>query len=277
MTKPRSQTTGAHSSSVLGNAASQIRISTSSPEKAAAPSTARSIRSGSWLAPVRQSRSYSVSDGACGSCARGGARLDHARLSAISLIPPYSGFFPVQQVRQHRRVRHIRRRGPRGVDDLGLAVHSHMGPHSEAPWIAFLGLVHLRIGCCSRFLVDMGACRMVASMIVPLVMRTPRACKCRIYRAQDRLAKLMFFHPMAKLSNCGFVGPWLLSEIDGYELPRHRRVIQRLFDYRVRQVEPLLQKINPQHPAPLPPAAAHSPAGVESQRSEMHFGAVRFS
>src|SRR5438094_5720888 len=33
--------------------------------------------------------------------------------------------------------------------------------------------------CCSRFLVEVGACRMVASTIVPVVIRTPCACKCR--------------------------------------------------------------------------------------------------
>src|SRR6184192_396594 len=33
--------------------------------------------------------------------------------------------------------------------------------------------------CCSRFLVEVGACRMVASTIVPVVIRTPCACRCR--------------------------------------------------------------------------------------------------
>ena len=56
----------ARSSSVLGNAASQIQISTSSPEIRARPLTARWISSDSSPAPLRQSRSYSGSDGACG-------------------------------------------------------------------------------------------------------------------------------------------------------------------------------------------------------------------
>src|SRR5437667_411146 len=33
--------------------------------------------------------------------------------------------------------------------------------------------------CCSRFLVEVGACKMVASTIVPLVIRTPLASRCR--------------------------------------------------------------------------------------------------
>src|SRR4051812_33806196 len=92
--------------------------------------------------------------------------------------------------------------------------------------------------CCSRFLLDEGACRMVASTIVPVVMRTPWACKCRF----------MFLQQVAKLTSRGFVRHRFMAQINAHELPHHCRVVQRLFHGRVRQVEPLLQKINPQHP-----------------------------
>src|SRR5439155_5651327 len=75
----------------------------------------------------------------------GCALLDNLSLSAISLITPYPGFFPVQQIGQHSRVGHMSRRGYGRMDDLGLAVHSYMGLHPEEPLVAFLGLVHLRI------------------------------------------------------------------------------------------------------------------------------------
>ena len=51
----------------------------------------------------------------------------------------------MQQIRQHRRVSNIGSRGHRRVDDLDLAVHSHVGFHPEVLLIALLGLVHLRI------------------------------------------------------------------------------------------------------------------------------------
>ena len=35
---------------------------------------------------------------------QGGALADHFGLSAIGLVTPYPGFFPMQQIRQHRRV-----------------------------------------------------------------------------------------------------------------------------------------------------------------------------
>ena len=59
---------------------------------------------------------------------------------------------------------------------------------------------------------------MVASTIVPVVMRTPFACKCR-----------------------------LRAQINARELAEHGGVVERLFRCRVRQVEPLLQEIDPQH------------------------------
>ena len=44
---------------------------------------------------------------------QGGAFLDHFGLSTIGLITPNPGFFPMQQIRQHRRVSNIGRRGHR--------------------------------------------------------------------------------------------------------------------------------------------------------------------
>src|ERR1700691_1337115 len=48
------------------------------------------------------------------------------------------------------------------------------------------------------------------------------------------------------------------SQVNARELPQRRRVVQGLFHRRVRQIEPLLQEINPQHlfqffwPSPVP-------------------------
>src|SRR5580700_8246749 len=125
-------------------------------------------------------------------------------------------------------------------------------------WLPFLVWCISGSRCCSRFLVDVGACRMVASTIVPVVMRTPRACKCR-------LTVPRIFSPSRCSSSKCRNSPTVVSsgagsspKIDPHELPHHRRVIQGLFHGRVRQVKPLLQKINPQHPlqsyrrAPIP-------------------------
>src|SRR5207253_5211329 len=101
--------------------------------------------------------------------------------------------------------------------------------------------------CCSRFLVEVGACRMVASTIVPVVIRTPCACRCRFTCPQDLFPQLVFFQQVPELAHRGLVRHRLTAQINAHELPHHPRVVQRLFYRRVRQVEPLLQKVNPQH------------------------------
>jgi hypothetical protein len=40
----------------------------------------------------------------------------------------------------------------------------------------------------------------------------------------------------------------LAAEVDPDKAPHRRRIVERLLDRRVRQIEPLLQKIDAQHP-----------------------------
>src|ERR1022692_1250213 len=53
---------------------------------------------------------------------------------------------------------------------------------------------------------------------------------------------------MAELAYRSLVWHRLVTQIDAHEAAHHRRVVQRLFHPRGRQVEPLLQKVNAQHP-----------------------------
>jgi hypothetical protein len=57
---------------------------------------------------------------------------------------------------------------------------------------------------------------------------------------------LVFFEQVPELAHRGLVRYRLAAQINAHEPPHHRRVVQRLFYRRIRQVEPLLQKINPQ-------------------------------
>src|SRR5439155_14519646 len=69
---------------------------------------------------------------------------DHFRLSAISLIAPHARFLAVQQIGQYHRIGYVGRRRHRRVDDLRLAIYSHVRLHPEVPLFALLRLVHLR-------------------------------------------------------------------------------------------------------------------------------------
>src|SRR2546427_7391518 len=61
---------------------------------------------------------------------------DHFRLSAIRLIAPHSRFFAVQQIGQYRRIGYVGRRRHRRVDDLRLAIYSHVRLHPEVPFFS---------------------------------------------------------------------------------------------------------------------------------------------
>jgi hypothetical protein len=53
---------------------------------------------------------------------------------------------------------------------------------------------------------------------------------------------------MAEAAHRGLVGHRLAAEIDAGKTPHRQRIVERLLHRRVRQVEPLLQEIEAQHP-----------------------------
>ena len=53
---------------------------------------------------------------------------------------------------------------------------------------------------------------------------------------------------MTKAAHRGFVGHRLVAEIDSDKAAHRLRIIDRLFHRQIRQIEPVLQKVDPQHP-----------------------------
>src|SRR5882672_8091951 len=110
-------------------------------------------------------------------------------------------------------------------------------------WLPFLVWCISGSRCCCWFLVEVGACRMVASTMVPVVIRTPWACRCRFtvpricspnWCASSKCRNLHTVvssgtgsQPKSTPTNCR-------SAAESYK---------RLFHRRVRQVEPLLQEV----------------------------------
>src|SRR5262249_61607985 len=66
--------------------------------------------------------------------------------------------------------------------------------------------------------------------------------------AEQPPAQVMLLEQMAEAAHRGFVGYRLAPEIDPDEIAHCPRIVERLFYRRVRQVEPLLQKVYSQHP-----------------------------
>ena len=64
---------------------------------------------------------------------------------------------------------------------------------------------------------------------------------------ENLLAQPVLFEQMTKPHHCRLVRNRLASQVNAHERAHRQRVVQRLFHRRVRQIEPQLQAMNPQH------------------------------
>lgn len=177
-----------------------------------------------------------------------GAATDYVRLPGIGAIAPHPRLRPVQQIGQDSGVVHVRGGRDHRVNELGLAVHPHVRLHPEIPLIALLGLVHLGVarsfpvlrrgGCLDDRGIDDGAAAHgeTAGMQVPLD------------ESEDSFAEAVRLQQVAELAHRGLVGRALAPQVDAHEGAHGARVVERFFDGGVREVEPLLQEVDPQHP-----------------------------
>src|SRR6516165_11180047 len=69
-----------------------------------------------------------------------------------------------------------------------------------------------------------------------------------LYRVEQLPAQIVGLQQMAEAAYRRFVRHWLAAEINADEIAHHQRIVECLFHRRVRQVELLLQEIDPQHP-----------------------------
>src|SRR6516165_6356251 len=112
---------------------------------------------------------------------------DHRPLSPISLIAIDPRLLPVQQLPQHLRIMHVRRRRRHRMDQLGPAVHADVQLHTKIPLLPLARLVHLQIAALAAFLVELGAVMMVASTMVPPATFRPRDARCWFTRSNSTL------------------------------------------------------------------------------------------
>src|SRR6516165_7262007 len=84
-----------------------------------------------------------------------------------------------------------------------------------------------------------------------------------LYRVEQLPAQIVGLQQMAEAAYRRFVRHWLAAEINADEIAHHQRIVECLFHRRVRQVEPLLQEIDPQHPLHPDRRAAIAGFGIE--------------
>src|SRR5260370_22695098 len=75
------------------------------------------------------------------------------------------------------------------------------------------------------------------------------ALQILVHRVQHRPAQFVFLQQVTEPEDGALVRHRCPPQIDSHKAPQHRRFIQRILGPRIAQVEPLLQKVHPQHAA----------------------------
>jgi hypothetical protein len=98
-----------------------------------------------------------------------------------------------------------------------------------------------------------------ASTIVPVATCSPWVARRLV---KQPAAEIMGFEQMVKAAHRGFVGYRLTAAINPDKAAHRLRIIDRLFHRQVRHIEPVLQKVDPQHPLEAAWRAAIARLGV---------------
>ena len=176
-----------------------------------------------------------------------GAISNRFFLAGIGGISPHPGFLTMKQVGQHPGIVHIRRGSDHRMNELGPAVHSNVGLHSEVPLFALAGLVHVRIalllfvlgrtGCADNARVNDGAPGYLQPIFLEVL----------IHQVEQVIAQIMFLHQMAEFADGCLVRHRLPAQINPHELAQGAGVVKGFLGGWIGQVEPVLNKVDSQH------------------------------
>ncbi len=149
------------------------------------------------------------------------------------------------------------------MDDFDPTVDAKMRLHAEIPLVALFGLVHLRVAGLlfilgrTRRVNDRGIHNRATGKFQAL------GFKMFVDEFKHPPAKIMRLQKMQETADGRLIGHRLAAKINADKTPHRQRVVQRLFCSRVRQVEPLLQAVNPQHSLDAKRPAASLGLGIK--------------
>src|SRR5712692_3843891 len=128
-----------------------------------------------------------------------------------------------------------------------FAVHPDMRLQTEVPLLSLPGLMHLRVALAG--LVLGGGRRMDNGRIHDRTRRNADALglQMHVHSLQHQTAQFVLLQQMAEAADGCLVRRRRNPEIHANESAQRCRFVQRLFHPGIRQVEPLLNKVRPQH------------------------------
>ena len=173
--------------------------------------------------------------------------LQPVLFAPVALVTIELGLLAVQQLLHASDVGFVRRAG-RDTVHHASPVGAHVQLHAEVPVLALPGLVHLRIAL--GFLVLGRAWRCDDRRIDDRARseQQPSPLEQTANLGEDRLGQPVLLQQMPEAQDRGLVRDRVLGELDAGEAAHRLDVVERVFSLRIRQVEPLLHEVHPQHP-----------------------------
>jgi len=178
----------------------------------------------------------------------------------VSRVSEHICFFAMHQRTGLRHVVDVGSRTHHGVHQARIGINTDVRLHPEVPLIALLRLVHLGVALAAAVLGRTGRGYQRGIDHRALLEQQSLGCERGVDRGQHLHAQVVLLQQVTEPQNGALVGQALLAHVQPGEFAKHRRVVQRFFHRRVRQVEPLLQEVDAQH-------------GLDRKRRATAFGA----
>jgi len=175
------------------------------------------------------------------------ASADYTALAGIGRVSPDTCLASMEEVWEDLAVMHIGRCGDYRVDEFGAAVHSYMGLHAEVPLLALACLVHLGVTLLISVLrgtrgaydggVDDGAGGDLDAVLREVLP----------YEGEEPLAEVVGLEDVAELADGGLIGSGFAAKVDADKSAHGAGIVKGLFNRGVREVEPVLEKMDTEH------------------------------
>ena len=168
-------------------------------------------------------------------------------LAPVGLVAIQLALVAMQQLRQLTDVR-LRRIGRHQAMDQAIAVGAYVRLHAEVPVLALHRLAHLGV---PRLCLVLGRRRRLDDRRIddrPGLQQQPLLLQQPADEGKDLLRQPVPLRKVPEPQDRRLVRDRIIDQLDPGKTSHRLRVVQRILGCRIRQVEPLLHEVDPQHP-----------------------------
>src|SRR5215813_5337368 len=167
--------------------------------------------------------------------------------ASISTIAVNSCFVTMKQITHHVRVMDAGSGDRRAVGQAAGTVRAHVQLHPKVPFLALSHAAHLRVARATGVL-GRRWCRHDRRVYNgSLAHQQTALLQMLVDFLKQFLGQSMPLEQMPKIQNRCFIRHLVLAQLDASKPSQRLNVIKGIFHRWIGEVEPLLQKVNPQH------------------------------